>query len=191
MIRVGRLLWPLFALSCLALAASGPPPDAAPASTNVRGAQSPRIYPDRHAWFTLKAPEAKTVQLAGAIASAPLPMTRDAEGVWSVTTGPLVPGFHYYWFLVDGVQVNDPGSETFMGYGKETSGIEIPEAGVDFYAIKRVPHGDVREHWYFSTVTGQWRRCFVYTPPGYDTNSGTRYPVLILQHGAGEDETGW
>jgi enterochelin esterase family protein len=78
-----------------------------------------------------------------------------------------------------------------MGYGRETSGIEIPEPGVDFYAIKRVPHGEVREHWYFSTVTGYWRRCFVYTPPGYDTNTATRYPVLILQHGAGEDETGW
>jgi enterochelin esterase family protein len=162
-----------------------------PATTNVRNAQSPRVFPDLRAQFTLKAADARTVELAGALSKNPLPMTKGADGVWSITTSPIVPGFHYYWFLVDGVQVNDPGSRTYMGYGKETSGIEIPEPGVDFYNVKQVPHGEVREHWYFSKVTGDWRRCLVYAPPGYDKNLSTRYPVLILQHGAGEDETGW
>jgi enterochelin esterase family protein len=102
-----------------------------------------------------------------------------------------VPGFHYYWFLLDGVRVNDPASRTYIGYGLETSGIEVPETGADYYAISNVPHGSVREQWYFSKSTDQWRHALVYTPPGYDQNPKTRYPVLLLQHGRGEDETGW
>ena len=113
------------------------------------------------------------------------------EGVWSVTTPPLFPGFHYYSLVVDGVAVNDPGSHTFYGTGKDSSGIEVPEIGVDYYSYRDVPHGDVRIHPYFSKITSQWRRCFVYTPPGYDTHARARYPVLYLQHGSGEDETGW
>jgi enterochelin esterase-like enzyme len=87
--------------------------------------------------------------------------------------------------------VNDPASETFYGTGKQTSGIEIPEQGVDDYLPKDVPHGEVRERWYHSKTTGGWRRIFVYTPPGYDSGREPRYPVLYLQHGAGEDERGW
>ena len=191
MIGVSRIVCLLIVLNCLCLVAAQTISDGVPAATNVRNAQSPRVFPDGRALFTLKAPDVKSVQLAGAVSRSPLPMTKGTDGVWSLTTAPLVSGFHYYWFLVDGVQTNDPGSETFMGYGKETSGIEIPEPGTDFYAIKQVPHGEVREHWYFSTITGGWRRCFVYTPPGYDNSPATRYPVLILQHGSGEDETGW
>jgi enterochelin esterase family protein len=118
-------------------------------------------------------------------------MTKNADGVWSVTTLPLVVGFHYYSLIVDGVTVNDPGSHTFYGTSKDSSGIEVPEKGVDYYSYKDVPHGDIRIRPYFSKVTGQWRRCFIYTPPGYDTNNRERYPVLYLHHGSGEDETGW
>jgi enterochelin esterase family protein len=118
-------------------------------------------------------------------------MTKGADGIWSVTTPPAVPGFHYYWLVLDGVSVNDPASETYFGYGKETSGIEVPEARADFYAITNVSHGEVRESWYLSKTTGEWRRVLVYTPPGYDRNPTTRYPVLILQHGSGESESGW
>jgi enterochelin esterase family protein len=117
-------------------------------------------------------------------------MQRDEEGNWTVTTPPAVPGFHYYWLEVDGVPVNDPGSETYFGYGRQTSGVEIPEEGVDFYLAKDVPHGAVRAFYYHSCITGQVRRAMVYTPPGYD-HSDTRYPVLYLQHGAGEDERSW
>lgn len=170
-----------------------PAAESVPASSNVRDAQSPRVFPDRRVSFTLKAPQAKTVEVAGGdgLGKGPFAMTRDDAGTWTATIPPAVAGFHYYWFVVDGVQMNDPGSRTYFGYGKETSGIEIPEAGVDFYDAKHVPHGEVREHWYFSRVTGQWRRCLIYTPPGYDKDTRARYPVLILQHGAGEDETGW
>jgi enterochelin esterase-like enzyme len=117
-------------------------------------------------------------------------MTRGADGTWAFTTLPAVPGFHYYWLVLDGVAVNDPGSETFFGWGKPTSGIEVPERGVDYYEAKDVPHGEVRALFYKSKVTGKSRRAFVYTPPGYDAGK-ERYPVLYLQHGAGEDERGW
>lgn len=68
----------------------------------------------------------------------------------------------------------------------------IPEEEeVDYYNLKNVPHGQIRQIRYFSDVTKAWRRAFVYTPAGYDTNTSQRYPVLYLQHGGGEDETGW
>lgn len=161
-----------------------------PAPTNVRGAEYPRVLPDRRVIFRIEAPEAKSVKFK---LDKDYAATRDAKGVWTVTTDPQVPGFHYYWLVLDGVQVNDPGSETFFGTGKQTSGIEIPEAGNegDYYAPQSVPHGDVRERWYLSKVTGEWRRFFVYAPPGYDHSLETRYPVLYLQHGGGEDERAW
>jgi enterochelin esterase-like enzyme len=92
---------------------------------------------------------------------------------------------------VDGVNVNDPASYSYFGWARETSGIEVPDAGVDFYAVKDVPHGAVRAQWYQSKITGKWRKAHVYTPPDYDRKSRTRYPVLYLQHGAGENERGW
>lgn len=156
-------------------------------------AASPDIHPDRSITFTLQAPDAHSVLVAGGdgLGKGPFPMTKNAAGIWSVTTPPAVPGFHYYWFVLDGVSVSDPSSETYFGYAKETSGVEVPEAGADYYAISDVAHGEVRTKWYLSKTTGEWRRAFVYTPPGYDENTKTRYPVLYLQHGSGEDETGW
>jgi len=167
-----------------------------PASSNVRGAEYPRIHADLRVTFRLEAPSAHTVQLqpggdANGLGAGPFEMQRDAAGVWSVTTPPAVPGFHYYWLLVDGVAVNDPASETYFGYGKPTSGVEVPEPGVDFYSPLDVPHGEVRIHWYRAQITGGLRRACVYTPPIYDTARDERYPVLYLQHGAGEDERGW
>jgi enterochelin esterase-like enzyme len=185
------------ALFVLALALAQSPTRAeepgVPATSNVPGAQTPSIHSDRRITFTLKAPDAASVQVAGGdgLGPGPFPMTKGTDGTWSVTTPPSVPGFHYYWFVLNGVAVNDPASETYFGYGKETSGVEVPEAGADFYAIQNVPHGEVRAKWYFSKTTGEWRRALVYTPPGYDEHLTTRYPVLILQHGSGEDETGW
>jgi enterochelin esterase-like enzyme len=119
-------------------------------------------------------------------------MMKGDDGVWTLTSPTaIVPGFHYYAFLVDGVQMNDPGSDTFFGTGKPTSGIEIPEKGVDFFDVKDVPHGEVRSRWYKSAVTGKQRNVIVYTPPDYEADPTKRYPVLYLQHGGGEDETGW
>jgi enterochelin esterase family protein len=120
-----------------------------------------------------------------------LDMTKQSDGFWTLTTKPLVPGFHYYSVVVDGAVVNDPGSHAFFGGSKDASGIEIPEPGSTYYSAQNVPHGQVREVWYHSSVTGSWRHALVYTPPEYDTQTKMRYPVLYLQHGGGEDETGW
>jgi enterochelin esterase-like enzyme len=168
--------------------------EAKPASTNVGNAAYPRIHSDLRVTFQLKAPDARKVQVVGNFGlgkGGPWEMERGDGGIWKVTTPPVIPGFHYYTLSVDGVQVNDPASDTFFGTGKPTSGIEIPEEGVDFYHAKDVPHGEVRSRWYTSTVTGQTRHIMVYTPPGYDSDREKRYPVLYLQHGSGEDETGW
>jgi enterochelin esterase-like enzyme len=172
------------------------PADTVPAATNVQGAEYPRIHPDLRVTFRIKAPNAQKVVFAF-FDSQRYPAKKGEDGFWTATTEPQVPGFHYYRVFIDGAEgrdsaeVNDPGSHTFYGTGKDASGIEIPEKGVDFYLPKDVPHGEVRERWYFSTTTKEWRRAFVYTPPGYDNDRETRYPVLYLQHGGGEDETGW
>src|SRR5688572_9073409 len=122
--------------------------DSVPASSNIGNADYPRIASDLRVTFRLKAPNAKQVRLEGGagLVKEPLDMTRSDDGTWSVTTPPAVPGFHYYWFTVDGLRVNDPASYAWFGWGRETSGIEVPETGADFYGAKRdVPHGEVRE----------------------------------------------
>ena len=165
-----------------------------PASTNVANSPYPRIHPDLRLTFRLRAPDARKVQVVGNFGlgkGGPWEMERGEDGVWTVTTPPVIPGFHYYSLSVDGVRANDPASDTFFGTGRPTSAIEIPEKGVDFYHARDVPHGEVRSRWYKSKVTGQTRHIMVYTPPGYDADLKKRYPVLYLQHGGGEDETGW
>lgn len=159
-----------------------------PASTNLGGAEYPRIDGDRRVTFKLKAPDAKSVVFD---LGKPYTAVKADDGIWTVTTDPIVVGFHYYFLYIDGVQVNDPASETFYGCGRQSSGIEIPETNVDYYLPKDVPHGVIREQWYYSNTTQAWRRIFVYTPPEYDTNLSKSYPVLYLQHGGGEDERGW
>jgi enterochelin esterase-like enzyme len=156
------------------------------------------MSPDGRVTFRVNAPSAQKVQLqpgdapgGNGLGKGPFDMTRDDKGMWTVTVTPIMPGFHYYWFLIDGVMANDPGSETYFGYNRQTSGVEIPETGVDYQLPKDIPHGEVRMLWYHSKVTGLWRRAQIYFPPAYDANTKTRYPVLYLQHGGGEDETGW
>jgi enterochelin esterase-like enzyme len=185
----------LMALLSLARVGQGQTPlkaitDSVPAPTNVAGAEYPRITPDLRAIFRIKAPDAQKVEFAF-FTPKRYPATKDEAGFWTATTEPLVPGFHYYRVFIDGAEVNDPSSETFFGTGKDASGIEIPEKGVDYYLPKDVPHGDVRERWYKAATTGNWRRVYVYCPPGYDTERDARYPVLYLQHGGAEDERGW
>jgi len=163
--------------------------DAKSAGSNVLGQQYPKIDSERHAEFRLRAPDAVRVQLD--IGGHRYDMTKNDQGVWSVVTPPLVVGFHYYAIIVDGVSVADPASESFFGVSKMMSGIEVPSPGEDFYDAKNVPHGEVREHWYYSKTNSAWRRCLVYTPPDYSSDPTARYPMLYLLHGAGEDERGW
>lgn len=164
-----------------------------PAGSNIQGSEFPKISSDNSVYFRLRAPEAMKVQVQGGdgLCPKPLDMTKDASGDWNIIIPKAGPGFHYYWFIVDGVRVNDPGSDTYHGYGRPTGGIEVPVTGEDFFLPKNISHGDVREHWYFSEITGKWRRSFVYTPPEYDKYPDRRYPVLYLLHGAGENERGW
>jgi enterochelin esterase-like enzyme len=165
----------MMALFCCRLCLAEAADTCKPSTLNIPGAEYPCVYPDHRATFRLVAPDAQ----------------KGSDGAWTVTTTPLVVGFHYYSLVVDGARVADPATRTFFGSGWENSGIEIPEAAdVDYYLPKDVPHGQVSQRWYYSTVTGKWRRCYVYTPPNYDTGK-MRYPVLYLLHGWGEDETGW
>ena len=161
-----------------------------PASTNINRNGYPRLLPDQRVMFSIKAPEAKQVEVHVGIGNE-FKMQKDEKGVCSVTTTPIIPGFHYYFFLIDGVNVTDPASESFYGCSKMTSGIEIPEAGCDFYDIKPVPHGVIRTENYYSKVTNSWRPICVYTPASYDKNKKKKYPVLYIQHGGGEDQRGW
>jgi len=166
------------------------PPDFQPSATNVWGAEYPRVDDNGRVELRVKAPEAAKVKLN--FWSGPkLDMEKQPDGFWTVTTPPLVPGFHYYTLNIDGAEVSDPSTEAYFGGGRPASAVEVPEPGSTYYLAQNVPHGQVREVWYNSKVTGSWRHALVYLPPTYDTQTTTRYPVLYLQHGAGEDETGW
>jgi enterochelin esterase-like enzyme len=158
-----------------------------PASTNVRNSKYPQILPDNRVIFRVKAPAAQRVQFD---LGKKYEAEKDTSGFWTVTTEPISQGFHYYSLLIDGVAMVDPGSETFYGMGRMASGIEIPTPNGDFYALKEVPHGDIRIKKYYSKALNTWREMYVYTPPGYD-QSGGKYPVLYLLHGGGEDQRGW
>jgi enterochelin esterase family protein len=173
---------------CLAQT-SAPADDTTPNFWNSYGAQYPRVDSQLRGIFRLQASGAQKVQLH---LDKDYDMVKDSNGVWNVTTTPQAVGFHYYWFIVDGsLNVSDPACKSFFGVSRQYSGFEVPSKGEDFYDTKDVPHGDLRTHYYYSDITKTWRRCFVYTPPGYDKNTGERYPVLYLLHGMGEDETGW
>jgi len=161
-----------------------------PAETNVWGADFPKVDSSGRVEIRVKAPDASKVRLN--FWSGPkVDMEKQPDGFWTVTTPPLVPGLHYYTLIIDGAEVSDTNSRAFFGGGKHASMVEIPEPGSTYYSIKDVPHGAVRELWYNSKVTGTWRHALAYLPPDYDMQTKARYPVLYLQHGAGEDETGW
>jgi enterochelin esterase-like enzyme len=160
-----------------------------PALSNVLDAQYPKVDGNSRVQIRFKAPDASKVKLN--FWSGPkVDMEKQADGFWTATTPPMAPGLHYYVINVDGAEVSDPGSTAYFGGSKWASAVEVPEAGVDYYQPKEVPHGQVREVWYHSGVTDSWRHALVYLPPDYDS-AKTRYPVLYLQHGGGEDESGW
>jgi enterochelin esterase family protein len=159
-----------------------------PSALNIPGAPYPCVHPDRRVTFRVSAPEAQKVQVR---LGGPHEMTKGSDGLWMVTIPPQVIGFHYYTIAVDGAVMADPAVRTFFGSGWDNSGIEIPDPDADYYSAKDVPHGEVRQRWYYSKVTGNWRRAYVYTPPDYEASSKTHYPVLYLLHGWGENEQGW
>ena len=167
--------------------------DFEPSSLNQPGQPYPQVNSQGYARFRIEAPQADSVRVSlGLGGSGGTVLTKTDDGAWIGTTaGPLDQGFHYYHLTVDGGTFNDPGTLNFYGSVRWESGIEIPAHDRDFYALKDVPHGRVQQVLFPSPSTGTARRAFVYTPPGYERDSGTRYPVLYLQHGWGEDETAW
>jgi len=166
--------------------------DAVPLTSNVQGAQYPQMAPDRRVTFRLRAADATKVQVRVELPkSITLDLTKGDNGYWLATTDPLPPGFWYYSVIVDGFTTLDPSSKTYFGYARECSGLEIPGPDSMLSDIIDVPHGVLRDVWYYSPSTQAWRRAKVYTPPNYDKQPLTRFPVLYLQHGAGENETSW
>ena len=163
--------------------------DFKPSPTNQPGREYPQVNSEGRVRASISAPEAHKVQLD--IGGVKYDMIKDEKGVWTGDSNPQDEGFHYYQLWIDGAAVPDPGSMYFYGASRWGSGIEVPAKDHDFYSLKDVAHGSVNQQLYFSKITQSWRRCFVYTPPGYDKNTSVRYPVLYLQHGSGEDETGW
>lgn len=163
--------------------------DFKPSSVNQQGKEFPQVNSEGRVRARIYAPEAKRVQLD--LGGVKYDLVKDEKGVWTGESAPQQQGFHYYQLNVDGASVPDPGTKYFYGAGRWGSGIEIPAHDAAFYALKDVPHGLLSELNYYSKITQSWRRCFVYTPAGYETDTKKRYPVLYLQHGSFEDETGW
>jgi enterochelin esterase family protein len=160
------------------------------ASSTHRLADYPKIHPDGRVWFRYKAPEtAQKVKLH--MGTTDYEMAKDTSGYWNVVIPNPPVGYQVYWIIVDGTEVQDPGTDIYYSNGYRGV-LEVPSPGEEaFYNPQNVPHGDTREHWFYSEVTGSFRRMFVYTPPDYDKNTEKHYPVLYLQHGAGELEMEW
>jgi len=148
----------------------------------------PQVNSEGRVRVSISAPQALKVQLD--IAAVKYDLVKDDKGVWTGESAPQDEGFHYYQLNIDGASVPDPGSLYYYGASRWGSGIEIPAKDQDFYALKNVPHGQLRENQYFSKTSNSVRRVYIYTPPGYDKDA-KKYPVLYLQHGMGENETGW
>ena len=127
-----------------------------PSAANIAGQEYPKINSEHRAQFKVKAPDAREVAVN---IGKPLTVTKGNDGVWTITTSPLDVGFHFYRVIVDSADVTDPASEIFRGGGGDglSGGVEVP-TGEDFFELKDVPHGEVRERWYFSKVTQEWRR---------------------------------
>jgi enterochelin esterase-like enzyme len=159
-----------------------------PSTLNQPGQQYPQVNSEGRARFRIVAPQAQSVS----VNLGKTQLTKGQDGTWVGTTAkPLDEGFHYYHLTIDGGTFNDPGALNFYGSTRWESGIEVPAKDQDFYALKDVPHGQLRQILFPSQSTNTPRRAFVYTPPDYDKDQTQRYPVLYLQHGWGEDETGW
>ncbi len=150
---------------------------------------SPDVHPDRTITFALRAPQASMVvlQLGGA-----KPMVKNADGIWSVTIGPVEPEIYTYTFVVDGVRILDPGNPNLKnGRTIDASVVEVPGTPPRFDEVQNVPHGALQIRIYESTPLKKIRRLYVYTPPQYDAEPTRKFPVLYLRHGSGDNEENW
>lgn len=154
-----------------------------------RQSEYPKVNDNGEYWFRFKAPStAKDVRLN--FSGIDYPAQQDAEGFWNVILKAPKVGYQLTYLVIDGARYMDPGLEGSYCNGW-VGAMEVPSQSDDYYLMRDVPHGEVREHWFYSDIEGKWRRAYVYTPAEYETNPDKRYPVLYLQHGAGENETEW
>ena len=156
--------------------------------TQVAAQGRPTVNKDNSVSFSVRGLEAHKVQVD--LGGTKYDMQKGEGGVWTVTTKPQVPGFHYYSLIIDGVSVADPASPSFYGCSRWSSAIEIPEEGMDDFEVQAVPHGEVRTVYYFSNVEKAWRPLMIYTPANYNAVKAP-LPVVYIQHGGGEDHRGW
>ena len=163
--------------------------DFVPSPNNQPGKQYPMVNSERCVRVRVEAPDAQSVKLD--IGGVKYDLAKGEDGAWIGESAPQDEGFHYYQLNIDGANVPDPSSLYYYGASRWGSGIDVPAADQDFYAVKNVPQGQMREIYYWSEVNKAMRHCFVYTPAEYDQNPDKRYPVLYLQHGGGENEYGW
>lgn len=163
-------------------------------SAPPKSVRSPEISADRRVTFRLIAPGATEVSVSGEFLEGSKPLQKDPQGVWSLTVGPVDPEIYNYTFTIDGVKTidpNNPNVKTGSTPSTIASIIEVPGDGPAFYDPQPVPHGEIHTHWYPSKSLNTVRRLTVYTPPGYDKDRQSRYPVLYLFHGANADEAAW
>lgn len=178
------------ALSLVAVSANAQvKDDFVPSETVQHGKQFPAVNSDKCVRVKVNAPDAKSVQLD--LGGKKYDLVKGEDGSWIGESGPQDEGFHYYNIVIDGASVPDPTARYFYGSSHWTSGVEVPAYDGDFFAVKNVPQGQIREIYYWSEVTQAMRHCFVYTPAEYEYNYNKRYPVLYIQHGGGENEYGW
>lgn len=159
------------------------------ATSNQGGKQYPQVNSEGRVRARVVASQAQSVSLD--LGGVKYPLTKGEDNAWVGVSRPQDEGFHYYQIIIDGAQVPDPNSLYFYGASRWGSGVEVPAKDQDFYALKNVPHGQLRQTLFYSKNANAVLRCFVYTPPDYEKEPSRRYPVLYLQHGGGEDETGW
>jgi enterochelin esterase family protein len=156
---------------------------------------SPEVASDCKITFRILAPKAENVQLAssgdipGAAFGQSRSMTKNTNGVWEATVGPLQPGAYRYSFNVDGVVVVDPRNPKTSESNENTwSLVYVP--GADWMETKDVAHGAISEVTYWSTTLKKFRRLHVYTPAGYESGEG-KYPIFYLLHGAFDSDDSW
>jgi enterochelin esterase-like enzyme len=198
------IVLPLTVICLITVASLTAPAQSTATVTNTAGVQrpvaspgdrlkSPEILPDRQVMFRIYAPKADEVTVRGdwMDASSGQKLVRDDQGIWSITVGPLTPDYYCYAFSVDGVRTADPKNGRIkLGINSVDSLFFLAGPEADFEDNQPVLHGDIRAVWYQSANLSQQRRMHIYTPPGYD-NSRSRYPVLYLLHGGGDEDSGW
>jgi enterochelin esterase-like enzyme len=152
---------------------------------------SPQVNSDHTVVFRYLAPNSSDVKLSVQFEKSHIPMTKDSSGVWSVTVGPARPDIYPYHFIVDGISVADPrNSIIFPNEGFQSSLVEVTGSAPLVHTIQNVPHGTISYRYYASQELGT-RPVVIYTPPGYENDLKTNYPVLYLLHGTTDTEETW